>query len=80
MADAAQRNAYDQAFKSLAEADPRALLALIGALPADAPAAVAPLSKELIASTRIADEIFLVETSMNAGLPTTCPCRRFCCC
>jgi predicted transposase YdaD len=55
------RKPYDQAFKYLSETDPRALLAMLGALDADAPATVTRLPKELIVSAVIADEIFLVE-------------------
>jgi predicted transposase YdaD len=55
------RKPYDQAFKYLSETDPRALLAMLGALAADAPATVTRLPQELIVSAVIADKIFLVE-------------------
>ena len=39
---------YDKAFKSLAEDDPRALLHLLGSLPADVAAEVTPVEREIV--------------------------------
>ncbi|MFQ3583025.1 MAG: DUF4351 domain-containing protein [Chloracidobacterium sp.] len=62
MTDAAHHNAYDQAFKYLADTDPHALLTLFGALPVNVPATITPLARELITSTRIPDAIYLIES------------------
>jgi hypothetical protein len=61
MTQIGNRKACDQAFTYLSKTDPRALLAMLGALDADAPATVTRLPKELIASPLAADELYLVE-------------------
>jgi predicted transposase YdaD len=61
MTESGNPKMYDQAFKYLAENDPRALLVMLGALPPDAAATVTRLPKELISSAVIPDELYLIE-------------------
>jgi hypothetical protein len=61
MTETGNRKVYDQAFKHLAENDPRSLRVMLGALPPDAAAAITRLPKELISSAVIPDELHLIE-------------------
>lgn len=59
---------YDDAFKSLADRDPAALLLLLGALSPDEPAKIEPLPRELHAGKQIADQMYLVTTASGVRI------------
>jgi hypothetical protein len=61
MTETGNRKVYDQAFKYLAENDPRTLLALLGAIAPHANPRITRLPKELVSSAVIPDEIYLIE-------------------
>lgn len=54
------RREYDQFFKSLANEDPRGILAMLGVLPLDAEAEVTPLDRELVREPVLIDQGYLV--------------------
>jgi hypothetical protein len=54
------RREYDQFFKSLANEDPRGILAMLGVLPLDAAAEVTPLDRELLREPVLIDQGYLV--------------------
>jgi len=53
---------FDRVFKSLAEADPRGLLHLIGALPLDQPAEIEPVDREVGIPALRVDHLFKVRS------------------
>ncbi len=54
---------YDEAFKSLADEDPRGLLDLLGILPLQVEAEVEPLERELVGDPMFVDQMYRVRLS-----------------
>lgn len=59
---------YDDAFKSLADRDPAALLVMLGALSPNEQATIEALPRELRAGKQIADQLYLVTTATGTRI------------
>ncbi len=57
------RRQHDQFFKTLAEADPRGLLDMLGILPLDREAEVSPLDREMVRDPVLIDQGFVIHES-----------------